>query len=171
MSKKDSENAENPALTQDKSRFIEDVVAQLVPWGMPQMSARIYAYLLVHSQPQSLDELATGLDISKSTASVAARVLEGHMVIRRQSEKGTKRFRYVVCSSSAGLLTAKSAFMGEFGSLLVNRAESVASGDAVARMQAIGRFHLAMREAIDVLIKELSSDDERANDIFSASVT
>jgi len=171
MSKKESEKSAMSALTPEKCRFIEDVVAQLVPWGMPQMSARIYAYLLVHSQPRSLDELAAGLEISKSSASVAARVLEGHMVIRRQSEKGTKRFRYVVCDSSAGLLTAKSALMGEFGSLLVTRAESVASGEAVARMQAIGRFHLAMREAIDVLIKDLSSDGEALDDLSSATST
>lgn len=139
-------------------QFLEDVSALLVPWGMPQMSARIYAYLLLHSEPQSLDQIAAGLAVSKSSASVAARVLEGHMIIRRQAEKGTKRFRYVVCDGSAGLMTAKSELLGGFGRLLVDQAETVAdSTTTAARMKAIGRFHLAMRDAITTLVDDLSS--------------
>lgn len=138
-------------------QFLEDVSALLVPWGMPQMSARIYAHLLLHSEPQSLDQIAEGLAVSKSSASVAARVLEGHMIIRRQAEKGTKRFRYVVCDGSAGLMTAKSELLGEFGDLLVERAGAVAKGRAATRMRAIGRFHLAMREAMAKLVKELGA--------------
>jgi len=144
--------------TDVQQRFFDDVCALLVPWGMPHMSARIYAYLLLSGEPQSLDEIAQGLDVSKSSASVAARVLEGHMVIRRQAQKGSKRFRYVVCDGSAGLMTAKSELLGEFGDLLVERAGAVAKGKAATRMRAIGRFHLAMREAMAKLVKELGAD-------------
>ena len=143
--------------TDVQQRFLDDVCALLVPWGMPQMSARIYGYLLINSEPQSLDDIAQGLDVSKSSASVAARVLEGHMVIRRQAEKGSKRFRYVVCDGSAGLMTAKSELLGEFGRLLVDRADSIAADSAAVRMRAIGRFHLAMREAMAKLVEELGA--------------
>lgn len=80
------------------------------------------------------------------------------MIIRRQAEKGTKRFRYVVCDGSAGLMTAKSELLGEFGRLLVERADGVTLGSATSRMRAIGRFHLAMREAMAKLVDELSGE-------------
>ena len=147
MSKKSS--------AEERRRFVDDVTSLMVPWGMPQMSARIYGYLLLHSNPVSLDQLTEDMEISKSTASVAARVLEGHMLIRRQSEKGTKRVLYVISDSCAGLLTEKSFLLGEFGRLLESRADEVAIGDAAARMRAIGKFYLAMREAMDNLIAEL----------------
>jgi predicted transcriptional regulator len=144
------------SLSAEQTRFIEDVVALMVPWGMPQMSARIYAYLLLHAQSVSLDQITDDLEVSKSTASVAARLLENHMLIRRQSERGTKRVLYVASDSSAGLLTEKSYLLGEFGKLLEARAESVAPGDAATRMRAIGRFYLTVREALEILVKDLT---------------
>lgn len=150
-------NMSKHSLSAEQTRFIEDVVALMVPWGMPQMSARIYGYLLLHAQPVSLDQITDDLEVSKSTASVAARLLENHMLIRRQSERGTKRVLYVASETSAGLLTEKSFLIGEMGRLLETRAESVATGDAVRRMQAIGKFHLSVRVALDTLINELTA--------------
>ncbi len=76
-----------------QQRFLDDVCALLVPWGMPQMSARIYGYLLINSEPQSLDQIAEGLGVSKSSARTAARALAAHRIIRRPEEKGRKRLR------------------------------------------------------------------------------
>ncbi len=146
------------SLSADQTRFIDDVVALMVPWGMPQMSARIYAYLLLYVQPVSLDQITEDLEVSKSTASVAARLLENHMLIRRQSERGTKRVLYVASESSAGLLTEKSFLLGEMGHLLESRAETVATGAAIKRMQAIGKFHLSVRAALNTLVRELTVD-------------
>ena len=154
LSKKSSSDA--------RRRFVDDVTALLVPWGMPQMSARIYGYLLLHSHPVSLDQLTRDMEISKSTASVAARLLESHMLIKRKAEKGTKRVFYVISDSSSGLLTEKSNLLGEFGRLLETRADEVAIGDAASKMRAIGRFYLSMREAIDKLVRELSIEQEES---------
>lgn len=152
-------NMSKKLLSDEQLRFVDNVASLLVPWGVPQMSARIYGCLLLHFRPLSLDQIAECLEISKSTASVAARMLENHMLIRRQGEKGSKRVLYVVSDSSAGLLADKSFLLGEFGRLLETRANEVTSGDAATRMRAIGRFYLSMREAIDALIDELASGD------------
>ena len=54
-------------------RFIEDAARLLIPWGVPQTAARLYGYLLLCAEPVSLDRITADLEISKSSASVAAR--------------------------------------------------------------------------------------------------
>jgi DNA-binding transcriptional regulator GbsR (MarR family) len=69
----------------------------LVSWclgGVPQAAARLYGYLLLFSEPVSLDRMTVDLGISKSSASVAARPLEKYRLALRHGERGSKRMRY-----------------------------------------------------------------------------
>lgn len=135
--------------------FLDEVAALLAPWGMPATSARLYGYLLLQWEPVSLDELASALGVSKSTASVAARVLEEHLLARRSSEPGSRRVSYRAADSVAGFLEDKSALLGRFGALLEERAGSLAEGAAAERLAALGRFWQAVRRELDALVAEL----------------
>jgi len=151
-------NLSNTELSPDQRKFIEDIVVLITPWGMPQMSARIYGYLLLDSDPVSLDQMTRDLEISKSTASVAARTLENHMLIKRKTEKGSKRIFYVASENSAGLVSAKSYLLGEFGRLLEARAPVISSGDTAKRLQALGKYYLSMQQALDTLLQDINID-------------
>ena len=80
-------------------RFIEDVARLLTPWGVPPVAARLYGYLLLSPRPVSLGQITADLEISKSSASVAARLLESYTLARRHGEAGTKRALYAVADT------------------------------------------------------------------------
>ena len=83
-----------PAPKNDDEAFIEAVASLFIPMGMLPIAARMNGYLLLRKDPMTLDELVEALGVSKSSASVAARVLERYGIARRFTERGTKRVRY-----------------------------------------------------------------------------
>src|SRR3984885_6008808 len=88
----------------DKLRFIEDMARLLVPWGVPPVAARLYGHLLLCPRPVSLDQITEDLGISKSSASVAARLLESYTLARRHNEPGTKRALYAVADDYEAMI-------------------------------------------------------------------
>ena len=146
------------SVSPEQGRFIDDVASLLVPWGMPQTMGRIYGYLLLSTIPLGLDRIAADLEISKSSASVAARLLEKHTLVRRHGERGSKRVLYSVSDNFAGLFSERGVMLGALGALLQGRAAVVASGAAATRLQVMSRFYLAMREAMEAAIREFDAD-------------
>ncbi len=61
---------------EDERRFVEDVARLLTPWGVPPVAARLYGRLLLCPNSVGLDQITEDLGISKSSASVVARLLE-----------------------------------------------------------------------------------------------
>ena len=146
------------SVSPEQGRFIDDVASLLVPWGMPQTMGRIYGYLLLSTIPLGLDRIAADLEISRSSASVAARLLEKHTLVRRHGERGSKRVLYSVSDNFAGLFSERGVMLGALGALLQGRAAVVASGAAATRLQVMSRFYLAMREAMEAAIREFDAD-------------
>ena len=143
-----------------QSRFIDDVASLLVPWGMPQTMGRIYGYLLLGAGPVSLDGIAADLEISKSSASVAARLLEKHSLVRRHGERGSKRVLYSASDNYAGLFAERGLMLGKLGVLLEGGAATVAAGAAASRLRAMSRFYRSMREAMETAIREFDAAQE-----------
>src|SRR5580700_10481361 len=88
----------------DKLRFIEDMARLLVPWGVPPVAARLYGHLLLCPSPVSLDQITQDLGISKSSASVAARLLESYTLVCRHGEPRTKRALYAVADDYKAMI-------------------------------------------------------------------
>ncbi|CAN7417189.1 GbsR/MarR family transcriptional regulator [Rhizobium sp. LjRoot258] len=76
---------------EDERRFVEDVARLLTPWGVPPVAARLYGRLLLCPNSVGLDQITEDLGISKSSASVVARLLENSTLSRRHHAPGTKR--------------------------------------------------------------------------------
>jgi predicted transcriptional regulator len=132
-----------------KQRFIEDVARLMVPWGVPQTAARLYGYLLLSPEPVSLDRMTVDLKISKSSASVAARLLEQYTLVRRLGERGSKRALYEVSDNYEGILTEQNRLLEALAELLRTGAGSVASGATRERLKEIAEFNLVMRDAME----------------------
>src|SRR3546814_11029243 len=79
-----------PALSKDQHRFIDDVAALFMHWGMPQTEARLNAYLMLCAAPVSLDRIAEDLQMAKSSASVAARALDAYRVVQKHHVRERK---------------------------------------------------------------------------------
>ena len=130
--------------------FIDDMAALLTPWGVPQTAARLYGYLLLSAEPASLDRAATDLGMSKSSASVAARLLEQYTLVRRRGEPGTKRAFYEISDNYEGILTGQTRLIAALTSLLRRRAEGdAAPGSSHNRLAEMADFYSMIGEATE----------------------
>ena len=142
-------NKSNNSMTPAKQRFIEDVARLLVPWGVPQTAARLYGYMLLSAEPVSLDRITTDLEMSKSSASVAARLLEQYTLARRHGERGSKRALYEVSDNYKGMLIEQNRLLDALAELLEAGAGDVASGRARDRLKEMAEFYLVTRQAME----------------------
>ncbi|SFT92383.1 hypothetical protein [Mesorhizobium sp. YR577] len=155
-------NISNKCLTTTEQRFIEDAARLLIPWGVPQTAARLYGYLLLCAEPVGLDRMTTDLEISKSSASVAARLLETYMLARRHGERGSKRVSYTVSDNYEGMLTEQNRLLNALADLLKSGAASVASGPTQDRLGEMAEFYLAIRQAMETALKQWRSQKPRS---------
>jgi DNA-binding transcriptional regulator GbsR (MarR family) len=145
-------NKSNKGLAEPDQRFIEDVARLLVPWGVPQTAARLYGYLLLNAEPVSLDRMTTDLEISKSSASVAARLLEQYTLARRLGERGSKRALYEVSDNYEGMLTQQNRLLDALAGLLRAGADSTASATTRDRLDEMAEFYLVTRQAMESVL-------------------
>ena len=133
----------------DERRFVEDVARLLTPWGVPPVAARLYGHLLLCPRPVSLDEIVEDLGISKSSASVAARLLESYTLAHRHSEPGTKRALYAVADDYEAMIRQQNRLLDALAGQL-NAGTGVAASKTVsARLEEMAEFYLTMRGAME----------------------
>jgi len=133
----------------DERRLMEDVARLLTPWGMPPVAARLYGHLLLCPRPVSLDEIVGDLGISKSSASVAARLLESYTLTHRHSEPGTKRALYAVADDYEAMIRQQSRLLDALAGQL-NAGSGIATSRTVsARLEDMAEFYLTMRGAME----------------------
>ena len=101
-----------------RDRFIEDMGEHMVGWGLPRTTGRVYAYLLIHSKPVSLDEIARDLGASKSGVSVAARQLVSFGLARSTGERGSRRLLFSALRDPRAIFAARNAVAAELIELL-----------------------------------------------------
>jgi DNA-binding transcriptional regulator GbsR (MarR family) len=146
-------NKANKGLSETQRRFTEDVARLLVPWGVPHAAARLYGYLLLNPEPVSLDRITADLEISKSSASVAARLLEQYTLVRRLGERGSKRALYEVSDNYEGMLTAQNRLLDALAELLRSGASSAGSESTRDRLEEMAEFYLVTREAMEAALR------------------
>lgn len=129
--------------------FIEALARLIIPMGMPPIAARMQGYIMLSPEPLTLDELVAGLRVSKSSASVAARLLERYGIVRCYTERGTKRVRYGMAGHGGGFLAEQARFIGTMAHLLKNTARARPGDAASARLADMGRFYERVHEALD----------------------
>jgi DNA-binding transcriptional regulator GbsR (MarR family) len=113
---------------------VEDVVRLLLPWGVPPVAARLYGYLLLCPRPVSLDQITDDIGVSKSGASVAARLLESYTLARRHREPGTKRALYAVADDYEAMIHRQNRLLEALAAQLNAGAGIVTSKRAGARL-------------------------------------
>src|SRR5581483_9446701 len=133
----------------DERRFVEDVARLLMPWGVPPIAARLYGHLLLCSSAVSLDQITADLGVSKSSASVAARLLESYTLARRHSEPGTKRALYAVADDYEAMIRQQNRLLDALAGQLNAGAAIAASKAASARLEEMADFYRVMRGAME----------------------
>jgi len=149
-------NIQKKALSAAQNRFIDDVAALFMHWGMPQTEARLYAYLMLSAAPVSLDRIVDDLQMSKSSASVAARALEQYRLAHKHRVRGSKRVLYEMSNDFSGRMARQSSLLGGIGQLIRERTPEVASGKAAERLQILSDFYLSLGASMEAAIRELN---------------
>ena len=150
--KRDQSNTH--ALDEAARRFVDDMARLLVPWGVPLTAARLYGYLLLSPTPVSLDRICDDLQVSKSSASVAARLLEMYMLARRHGVRGSRRLVYEASDNYLGMLTAQHRLLESGAELLRAGARSARSGVVRNRLRGMADFYEVSLQAMDSVLRQ-----------------
>lgn len=150
---KPTKSKPDKGLAAAEARFIDDVARLLTPWGVPQTAARLYGYLLLFPEPVSLDRMTEDLAMSKSSASVAARLLEKYRLVRRHGERGSKRVLYEVSEDYDGMLAEQNRLLDGLADLMKTAAGVAASGTVRKRLEDMAAFYLTIRQAMDTVLR------------------
>jgi DNA-binding transcriptional regulator GbsR (MarR family) len=129
----------------------------LVPLGVPQTAARLYGYLLLNENPVSLDRMVADLEISKSTASVAAHLLEMYTLIRRSGQRGTRRVLFEASEDYTGMMNAQMRSLEQLAALINEGAQSSPSKKTRERLRTMAEFYLVNRNAMESARREWSA--------------
>ncbi len=79
-----------------RRHFIEEMGLRTEEDGLPRIAGRILGLLLLEDEPKSLDDLCDALEVSKTSASTNARLLERIGMLVRVSRRGDRRDFYRV---------------------------------------------------------------------------
>jgi DNA-binding transcriptional regulator GbsR (MarR family) len=139
-------------LSPEQVQFIENLASLLTTWSLSPNAARLYGYLQLKNEPVSLDDIATDLEISRSHAHTAARMLETAGNARAMATRGSKRIVYVCGDDPATPLRPQAAALGKMSELIAASASHVATGEAAARLAHLGNFHARLRGAMQDVI-------------------
>jgi DNA-binding transcriptional regulator GbsR (MarR family) len=147
-------------LADDRRRFLDEFVTLLAGWNMPSNAAQVYGFVLLQNEPAGLDEIAAELEISKSNACKAAKVLETAGHIRRVGERGSKRVLYVAREDFGTPFLLRTASLGALNRLMEARGTKLADGPANRRIRELASFYGTMQAAMEHIIAD---DTERAD--------
>lgn len=98
--------------------------------------------------PRSLDQITDNLGISKSSASVAARLLESYTLACRHREPGTKRALYAVAEDYEAMIRQQNRLLEALAQHLNAGARIVTSEAVSARLEEMVDFYQVTRSAM-----------------------
>lgn len=92
---------------EEVSHYIDGWGVSFEGMGGTITTGRVFGYLLLVESPVSLDQMAADLHASKSSVSVAARVLEQAGIARRIPQRGSRRILYEAVESIDGMIESE----------------------------------------------------------------
>lgn len=142
-------------LADSQQAFVEDMGRYMVGWGVSRSTGRIYAYLLLRTEPASLDEIATELGMAKSGVSVAARQLVQFGLARSIGERGSRRLLYEALHSVDAVLAARNAQVVDLLNRLRQGAAAAPAGPGRRRLQEMAETLQELVDELPVIVRRI----------------
>lgn len=127
----------------------------MVGWGVPRNTGRIYAYLLLKTEPASLDQMAADVGIAKSGASVGARQLVGFGLARALGERGSRRVLYEALHNLDAIFAARNPQAGDLMERLRQGAAVSPSGPGRERLEEMADVMRELLEELPAVIERI----------------
>jgi DNA-binding transcriptional regulator GbsR (MarR family) len=137
--------------------FIEKFCMVAEQDGFPRIAGRLMGFLLVNEGPYTLDELADEVQISKTSASTNARLLEQHGIIEKVVKAGDRRDFYRLADDHwERMFDVAKKRMQKFHDVLDQTIESLPPSQEYGRkrLQEAQSFHAFMLDHFDTRIEE-----------------
>jgi DNA-binding transcriptional regulator GbsR (MarR family) len=137
--------------------FIEKFCMVAEQDGFPRIAGRLMGFLLLKQGPYTLDELADELQISKTSASTNARLLEQYGVIERVTRTGDRRDFYQLSDDHwEKMFDIAMKRMQRFHDVLDKTIESLPVTEEYGRRRLVEaqRFHAFILEHLDERIEQ-----------------
>ena len=139
-------------LSEQQRAFIDSLADLLSAWSMPVNAARLYGYLQIMNDPASLEDIARDLEISRSHAHSAAKLLEDHGNAKGVPTRGSKLVRYVCGDDPGTPLRRQAMTLGRMSELIASKSSEVSEGDASKRLVRLAKFHRKLQESMQAVI-------------------
>ncbi|MGA9775354.1 MAG: hypothetical protein WBU92_05475 [Candidatus Dormiibacterota bacterium] len=136
-----------------RRRVVEDFGRYFGRWGLAPSAGRLWGYLLMRSAPASLDQIAADLQISKSSASVAARQLEQILLARRSGQPGSRRALYEATEYGDHFMEMVVDAYRAFLDLFESAARATQDQVARDRLEGMNRFYCLWVEQLSEVIE------------------
>ena len=140
--------------------FIEKFCVVAEQDGFPRIAGRIMGFLLLNEGPFTLDELADQLQISKTSASTNARLLEQHGIIEHVVKAGDRRDFYRLAEQHwERMFDIALKRMQRFQAVLAETIQALPSDETYGRRRLLEarRFHSFILEKLKTHIDEWRS--------------
>ena len=137
-----------PELTQGISTQFQRQHARLLSrHGMALRPARVLSYVLLQSEPVSVERIARALGISKSGASLAVKELEGLGEIERHWDVGSKRGLFTAAQNGTSSLMRFSEALMQLSDLL-HSVSSITAAPATGRLRLRAKLMQRVQRAV-----------------------
>lgn len=143
-------------MSPNEEDFVERLGRHFEDDGVPRIGGRLYGFLLLQDEPQSLDQIADALSVSKASVSTNARLLVHWGLVERVTRPGDRRDFYTPAPDLAGVLQRRLQRLREIGDILADGAEAVPEDRHIAARR-LGRMARFSERAADNLATFLAT--------------
>jgi len=137
-------------------QFVERMGVVMEAEGLPRSAGRIFGFLLLSSEPFSLDDLGERLQVSKASVSTNARLLEQCGMLERSSAPGDRRDFYRMRPDAWERVLQVAQKRWEVMRGLLTEAEATLPPEmetARRRLQEAAEFHAFLLDEAEALIE------------------
>ncbi len=122
---------------------------------MTRNTGRIWGYLLLTTEPASLDRIADALGIAKSGVSVATRHLVSVGLARGIRERGGRRLLYEALDDLEGMFAGRNAALTALRQTLRRGADAVPDGPGRQRLDAMADMLQELVDMVPAFLKQM----------------
>lgn len=142
-------------MTDAQHQFIEDLGQHMLGWGLPRTTGRVYAYLLLRTEPASLDQIARDLEVAKSGASVATRQLVQFGLARAIGQRRSRRLLYEALTDPEAIFTARTAQTRDLVDRIRQGAQAAPAGAPRQRLDEMATILQDLTDEIPILLRQI----------------
>ena len=143
----------------ERAEFIESIGDALASWHLSRATGRVYGFLLLRTEPETLDTIGAELGLSTGGVSTAVRELVSWGLARTIPQPGSRRLRVEAIGGFEQLLAASHERTRTFIRTLHSGAALTEGVRARERLRAVVGLFEGYVDAGDEMLRRHRADD------------